>query len=475
MSTNYVHLPAHTQLNAMQQGVISSRGLLDLHLEQIQASTLNAVVTLDIEAAQRAADASDVRRARGAAVGALDGLPLTIKDSFETAGLRTTCGAEDLHHHIPERDADAVARLRHAGAVIMGKTNVPAYCQDLHTDNAIFGATRNPHDHTLTPGGSSGGAAAAVAAALTPLELGSDLAGSLRLPAHYCGVYALRPTQGLVPARGHIPRPPGWLTTSDMLTPGPLARHPRDLTLMLATLTTPAPDENTPWRLSLPDPPRQLDDFRIAIWPNDPGCPVDDATAATLEHVMCQLGATGAHITETPGPVGFAEASGLFEQLLYANAALGATDAAFTAEQTSACQLPTHDTSPRATALRYRTQAHRSWLIAREESARQRAAWMAFFEHRDVLITPAAPTQAIPNGSRTLHVDGEERSFFDQTSWANLISHLGLPAAIAPVSKNDKDLPIAVQIIGAPYADRTVLALAEQLATIAGATADVEG
>ncbi|WP_240501639.1 amidase family protein, partial [Streptomyces neyagawaensis] len=202
MSTNYVHLPAHTQLNAMQQGVISSRGLLDLHLEQIQASTLNAVVTLDIEAAQRAADASDVRRARGAAVGALDGLPLTIKDSFETAGLRTTCGAEDLHHHIPERDADAVARLRHAGAVIMGKTNVPAYCQDLHTDNAIFGATRNPHDHTLTPGGSSGGAAAAVAAALTPLELGSDLAGSLRLPAHYCGVYALRPTQGLVPARG---------------------------------------------------------------------------------------------------------------------------------------------------------------------------------------------------------------------------------------------------------------------------------
>ncbi|MDX3523335.1 amidase family protein [Streptomyces scabiei] len=475
MSTNYAHLPAHTQLNALQQGVISSRGLLDLHLERIQASTLNAVVTLDIEGAQRAADASDGRRARGESVGALDGLPLTIKDSFETAGLRTTCGAEDLHDHIPERDADAVARLRHVGAVIMGKTNVPAYCQDLHTDNTIFGATRNPHDHTRTPGGSSGGAAAAVAAALTPVELGSDLAGSLRLPAHYCGVYALRPTQGLVPARGHIPRPPGWLTTSDMLTPGPLARHPRDLALMLTALTTPVPDEHTPWRLSLPEPPRQLDDFRIAIWPSDPGCPVADATAAALEHVTRQLGAAGAHITETPGPVSFGAASGLFEQLLYANAGLGATDAAFAAEQTSARQLPEGDTSPRATALHYRTQTHRSWLIAHEERAQQRAAWMAFFEHHDVLITPAAPTQAIPNGSRTLHVNGHERNFFDQTSWANLISHLGLPAAIAPVGKNDQGLPIAVQIIGAPYADRTVLALADHLEAIVCATADIEG
>ncbi|MFI0534221.1 amidase family protein [Streptomyces scabiei] len=466
MNTSYPDLPAHAQLNALQQGAISNRDLLDLHLERIQASTLNAVITLDIEAAQRAADASDTRRTRGEPVGLLDGLPLTIKDSFETAHLRTTCGSEDLRHHIPEQDADAVARLRHAGAVIMGKTNVPAYCQDLHTDNTLFGTTHNPHDPTRTPGGSSGGAAAAIAAALTPLELGSDLAGSLRLPAHYCGVYALRPTQGLVSARGHIPRPPGWLTTSDMLTPGPLARHPRDLALMLTALTTPTPDEHTPWRLSLPEPPRQLDDFRIAIWPSDPGCPVDDATAATLELLTRQLGATGAHITETPGPVSFTASSRLFEQFLHANAALGATDAAFAVEQTSARQLPEGDTSPRATALRYRAQTHRSWLIAREERAQQRAAWTAFFEQHDVIITPAAPTPAISNGSRTLQVNGHERSYFDQTGWANLISHIGLPAAIVPVGTNDQGLPIAVQMIGAPYADRTLLAMAMHLESL---------
>ncbi|MDX3781395.1 MULTISPECIES: amidase family protein [Streptomyces] len=464
MTTDYTALPAHAQLSALNRRLISSRELLDLHHKRIQTSTLNAVITLDIDAARQAASASDDRRAQGRPVGHVDGLPLTIKDSFETVALRTTCGAEELRHHIPARDADAVARLRHAGAVIMGKTNVPAYCQDLHTDNPLFGATRNPHDPTRTPGGSSGGAAAAVAAALTPLELGSDLAGSLRLPAHYCGTYALRPTQGIVPARGHIPRPPGWLTTSDMLTPGPLARHPRDLSLMLTALTTPVPDEHTPWRLNLPEPPRNLDDFRIAIWPNDPGCPVNDATAENLEQLTRRLTATGTHITHTPGPVGFTASSRLFEQLLHANAALAGTDTEFTANQTSARHLPDDDTSPRATALRYRTQTHRTWLTANEERARQRAAWTAFFDHHDVLLTPAAPTPAISNGSRTLYVNGNERSFFDQTGWTNLISHIGLPAAIAPVGTDDHGMPIAVQIIGAPYADRTVLTMAEHIA-----------
>ncbi|WP_217570652.1 MAB_1171c family putative transporter [Streptomyces sp. GbtcB7] len=181
MTTDCTALPAHARLSALNRRLISSRELLDLHHQRIQANTLNAVVTLDIDEARQAAGASDDRRARGQSVGHVDGLPLTIKDSFETVGLRTTCGAEELCHHIPARDADAVARLRHAGAVIMGKSNVPAYCQDLHTDNTLFGAIRNPHDPTRTPGGSSGGAAAAVAAALTTLELGSELAGSLRL------------------------------------------------------------------------------------------------------------------------------------------------------------------------------------------------------------------------------------------------------------------------------------------------------
>ncbi|MEV0026607.1 amidase family protein [Streptomyces atroolivaceus] len=273
MTNDLTHQPAHVQLQALDRGEISSRELLDLHLARIEASQINAVVTRDDSASRAAAHAADERRARNESAGILDGLPLTIKDSFETVGLRTTSGAEDLADHVPARDADAVARLRHQGAVIMGKTNTPAYCQDLHTDNALFGPTLNPHDPKRTTGGSSGGPAAAVAAYLTPADLGSDLAGSLRLPAHYCGVYGLRPTHGLVPARGHIPRPPGWITSSDMVTPGPLARHPRDLDLLLAALTTPSPDENTPWSVTLPTAQRPLSQLRVAVWADDARAP----------------------------------------------------------------------------------------------------------------------------------------------------------------------------------------------------------
>ncbi|MBK3635054.1 amidase, partial [Streptomyces sp. MBT97] len=164
MTTDLTHQPAHLQLQALDRREISSRELLDLHLDRIDASHVNAVITRDDEAARAAAQAADERRARNEKRGTLDGLPLTIKDSFETAGLRTTSGSEDLAEHVPARDADAVARLRSQGAVIMGKTNTPAYCQDLHTDNSLFGSTLNPHDLKRTAGGSSGGPAAAVAA-----------------------------------------------------------------------------------------------------------------------------------------------------------------------------------------------------------------------------------------------------------------------------------------------------------------------
>ncbi|MDX3482763.1 amidase family protein [Streptomyces scabiei] len=180
MTTDLTHQPAHVQLQALDRREISSRELLDLHLDRINASHVNAVITRDDEAARAAAQAADERRARNEKRGSLDGLPLTIKDSFETAGLRTTSGAEDLADHIPERDADAVARLRHQGAVIMGKTNTPAYCQDLHTDNSLFGPTLNPHDPKRTAGGSSGGGdaggSAGGALGVVRVELGAEQA-----------------------------------------------------------------------------------------------------------------------------------------------------------------------------------------------------------------------------------------------------------------------------------------------------------
>ncbi|MFD9187203.1 amidase family protein [Streptomyces phaeochromogenes] len=463
MTTDLTLQPAHVQLRALDRREISSRELLDLHLERIDGSTINAVVTRDDDAARQAARATDERRVRGETTGVLEGLPLTIKDSFETAGLRTTSGAEDLQDHVPAQDADAVARLRHQGAVIMGKTNTPAYCQDLHTDNALFGPTLNPHDPARTVGGSSGGPAAAVAAHLTPADLGSDLAGSLRLPAHYCGVYGLRPTHGLVPARGHIPRPPGWLTSSDMVTPGPLARHPRDLDLLLTALTTPAPTEKSPWRVDMPTPDRGFDQLRVAIWAEDTSCPIDQSTAQTVATAEKALNAAGALVRRTSGPVRFADSTRLFEQLLHATATATAADEAAAVELAAARELQDDDASPRASFLRHRTQTHRTWLRANEERARLRSTWQQFFSEYDVLITPAAPTPAILAGSRALAVDGQDRNFFDQTGWANLTSHIGLPSIAVPVSTTTQGLPIGVQIIGPPYGDRALLAVAEEL------------
>ncbi|GAB3953125.1 amidase family protein [Streptomyces sparsus] len=463
MTTDLTRRPAHVQLHALERRDVSSRELLALHLARIDADTVNAVVTRDDDAARQAARAADERRARGESRGVLDGLPLTVKDSFETAGLRTTCGAEDLREHVPERDADAVARLRHQGAVIIGKSNTPAYCQDLHTDNTLFGATLNPHDPARTVGGSSGGPAAAVAAHLTPADLGSDLAGSLRLPAHYCGVFGLRPTHGLVPARGHIPRPPGRLTSSDMLTPGPLARHPRDLDLLLTALTTPAPSEATPWRLELPQPGRGIDRLRVAVWADDPDCPVDRATGRALALLEQALSEAGAVVRRTDGPVHFGDSTRLFEQLLHATATASADEDTAAAEMAAARALREDDTSARAVFLRHRTQTHRTWLHADERRAWLRQTWQRFFAEHDVLVTPAAPTPAIPAGSRTLHVDGRERGFFDQTGWANLTSHIGLPSLVVPVTRTTEGLPIGVQLIGPAYTDRVLLALAEEL------------
>ncbi|MYQ48764.1 amidase [Streptomyces sp. SID4985] len=465
MTADLTHQPAHVQLQALHRREISSRELLDLHLAEIDAGDINAVVTRDDNAARAAASAADERRARNASTGILDGLPLTIKDSFETDGLRTTSGSEDLANYVPARDADAVARLRHQGAVIMGKTNVPAYCQDLHTENSLFGRTLNPHDPKRTVGGSSGGPAAAVAAYLTPADLGSDLAGSLRLPAHYCGVYGLRPTHGLIPARGHIPRPPGWITSSDMVTPGPLARHPRDLGLLLDALTTPAPAENNPWSIALPTARRPAGQLRVAVWADDASCPVDRDTAKALAAVEHALASAGTGVHRTAGPVGFADSLRLFEQLLHATATATTADDAGAAELAAARALHEDDASPRAVFLRHRTQTHRAWLRANEERLRLRETWHRFFTNAqyDVLITPAAPTAAIPADTRSLTVHGVERSFFDQTGWANLTSHIGLPSLVVPVGRNADGLPMGVQLVGPAHADRTLLAMAEDL------------
>ncbi|WP_031511380.1 amidase [Streptomyces megasporus] len=460
-------LSAAEQLDALNRGKVSSRELTAAHLDRItRHPEYNAVVIVDAEGALAAAKEADRQRARGQG-GTLLGLPITLKDSLETAGLRTTCGATDLARHIPDQDADAVARLRAAGAIVLGKTNTPPMCQDIQTGNELFGTTPNPHDSSRTAGGSSGGPAAAVAARLSPLDVGSDLAGSLRLPAHYCGVHSLRTSHGIVPTRGHIPRPPGWLTSSDMLTLGPLGRSAADLDLALDVLAGPPPEEAAAWRLRLPAPRhKRLGEYRVGLWADDPYCRVDSATRALLDRVSRRLRDAGARVDATSRPVSMADSDQLFQSLMYASAAATAPAAAFAAEVEAAEKLPEDDQSPNAFYLRSRTMRHRDWMLAHERRVRLRRQWADYFRDVDVLITPAAPTAAVPDQTgvpvpeRYITVDGQRRGYWDQTTWLNLAGVASLPAATVPLEKTSDGLPLSVQLIGPHLADRTVTHLA---------------
>ncbi|MGE7438181.1 amidase [Kitasatospora sp. NPDC001175] len=458
---------AREQLDALNRGEVSSRELTTAHLDRITSHPeYNAVVTLGAEAALAAAAAADEQRARGRTT-ALLGLPITLKDALETEGLRTTCGSAELSEHVPGRDADAVARMRAAGAVILGKTNTPPLCQGIQTSNELFGTTPNPHDPHRTTGGSSGGSAAAVAAGLSPLDIGSDLAGSLRLPGHYCGVYSLRPTFGVVPNRGHIPRPPGWLTTSDMLCIGPLGRSAADLALALGVLAGPAPHDSTAWRLELP-PPRheRLADYRIGFWADDSFCPVDAATRALLEELERTLRNTGVRISDSAPPVDMASSDRLFRSLMLAGSAASAPPQAYAAEVEASRKLSPGDESPGAQYLRDRTMSHRDWLQANEERRRLQDRWAAYFGDVDVLITPAAPTAAVPDqtdvpvSERYITVDGRRRGYWEQTTWLNLAGLVHLPAATVPLGRTREGLPLGVQLIGPHLGDRTVVKVA---------------
>lgn len=458
---------------------ISSRELLTAYLDRISSAgpLINAVVTIDPDRAMEAAVAADKASAAGRFLGPLHGLPVTIKDSIETAGLRTTCGAEELSAYIPERDADAVARLRSAGAIIFGKTNVPTYVRDLQTTNPLFGQTRNPRNPDRTAGGSSGGPAAAVAAGMTAIDLGSDLAGSLRLPASYCGVFGLRPSGGLVPARGHIPRVPGSLVANDMVTIGPVTRAAADLNLVLDVIAGPDAAHANAWTLELP-PPRadELRDYRIGLWLDDSYCAVDADVTAVLESAVSHLTQAGCRFDRINRPVAFPESDTLFQHLMFGATSLGVPDAVFRDQCAAADRLERDDNSPAARFLRGTTQRLRDWHRADEQRQQLRAQWARYFQAHDVLLTPTCPTVAVPHdthadpATRTLVVNGEDRSYWDQTTWLGLASVAYLPAATVPVGRDPAGLPVGLHIIGPYLEDRTVIDVADRISTLLGAS-----
>src|SRR3954469_13584292 len=275
-----------TELVAAIKGrAVSSRELLATFLDRIERlnGPVNAVVTLAVERAQAEAAAADKATARGARLGPLHGLPITIKDAIETEGIRSTGGAVELTDHVPAADATAVAKLRAAGAIVFGKTNLPRWSGDLQSYNEIFGTTNNPWDLSRVPGGSSGGAATAVACGFTSFELGTDIGGSVRNPSHCCGVYGLKTSVGVIPQRGYLDHVGGGTTDADINVFGPIARSAKDLELLLDVVAGPVDEDAPAWRIDLP--PAAFESaagMRVGVWFDEDDAPVDREYRALL-------------------------------------------------------------------------------------------------------------------------------------------------------------------------------------------------
>ena len=451
---------------------ISSRDAVDYFLMRVAAldQPINSVVTIDAERARREADAADAALARGEVSGPLHGVPITIKDSFQTAGMRTTSGAPELAELIPEEDAWPVARLRGAGAIVFGKTNLPIYAGDLQTYNEVFGTTNNPYDRSRTPGGSSGGSAAALACGFTPLELGSDIGGSIRLPSHMSGVVGHKPSYGIVPAHGQIPGPPGTLTVADLAVAGPMARTVEDLKLGLNIMAGPNRWETPAWRLRLPPPRhRRLKEYRVAAWLDDPACRVEPESRDLLEKAAQTLAAAGVLVDHEARPAFTLEkAADTFFALLQAALAGGVSLDRIEDYAASDGQTPTARTR-RLLAMR-----HRQWLSYNERRLQLRKRWEEFFAQWDAALLPVMPCPAIvhdhsePQASRIATVGAEPRPYW------NLITSMApagasyLPATVIPLGRLANGLPVGIQIVGPYLEDHTTLDLAKRLLALVG-------
>ncbi len=476
---NNLGLRSATELLALLRArELSSRELLDHYLHRIDAlnPSINAVVTLDVEGARRLADQADEARLQRAddELGCLHGLPMTIKDAVATAGMRSTGGATELADHVPTEDAPAVAALKAQGVVVMGKTNLPRWSGDVQAFNSMFGTTNNPWDLSRGPGGSSGGAAAAVSAGLTSVELGTDIGGSVRLPAHFSGVCGHKPSYGLVPQLGYLDHVNGGSAEPDVNVFGPLARSVDDLQLMMGVLAGPTPERSTVWKATLPPPRHQtLSDFRVAAWLDDATCPVASDVLALLDAATSVIERGGASVDRGARPgVELSEVWDVGLPLVSAATSPARDDEEY------ARQVVQADDESLPLPTRMRAQAstirHRDWLALNDRRLGHRRQWARFFEDVDILLCPVAFTAAFPHTqegslySRTLHVDGVDRPYADLIAWTTFIGYVYLPSTVIPIGVTDQGLPVGIQIVAPYLEDHTALRFAALLESLLG-------
>ena len=460
---------ATDQLRALREGRTTALDLLRTALERTDRldPSVNCVVARDTDRAMADALAIDEAKARGDALGPLAGLPMTVKDIFDIDGLPASCGMKALLGR-PAQDAEAVARVRAAGAVVWGQTNVPAGSSDYQTFNRLYGVTRNPWYPALTPGGSSGGSAAALAAGFTALEIGADIGGSLRIPAGYCGVACHRPSWGLIPQRG-IAAPPGYLADYDLMVVGPMARSVRDLQLLMTVLA------GTP---EAPTPP--LRDLRIGVWLDEPQFPIDPAVRTTIAGFAAELRDGGAAVDPIASPLPPRAMISTYMSLLLGALSGGLPPPArvvFNLLRGPAKIAEALGAGPLSWAhgvLGY-TARHHEWLVANEARARMKAALTPVFDRCDVILAPVTPTPAFAHDHagtqatrRLTASDGRRLRYLEQVDWIALATVCDLPVTVIPAGLTPDGLPVGVQIIGRPGADGATLAIAAALEMVAG-------
>ncbi len=432
-------LGALATAEAVRSGKLSALEACDAAIARIEAldQTINAVVVHDFERARAAAKAIDQNR-KPDDPRRLLGVAMTVKESNDVEGLPSTWGFESFANVDADRDAVVVQRMKAEGAVIVGKTNVPVALGDWQSENPVYGRTLNPYDHTRSPGGSSGGAAAALATGMVPLEIGSDIGGSIRKPSHMCGVFGHKPTYGIVPLRGH-----GFPGTDGFDVPlavvGPMARNVGDL---IQTLEIIAGPEGPGYRLALPKPRHsRLGYFRVRVIREMPGVPIDADTAAALDAFVSKLEDAGIRVEESdegfPDLVRMMEA---YNRMLMTVITRGTPQAA---------PIDAHE-----------------WMALQDEQLAVTRQWSRVFEDTDILISPIFSTPAFtymtePDwGKRQLPIDGKLYPYGSQLAWASIATYAGLPATAIPVAKSKTGLPIGLQLIGAPYEDLTTLRFA---------------
>jgi amidase len=457
---------------AIQDKTISSSELLEYFIERYERLNpeINAIVATNLDQALKAAADADEALARGEILGPLHGLPMTLKDNLQIIGMPTTYGSEILAEYMPDRNADVVQSVLDAGAVVFGKTNLPLFGMDTQSFNAVYGQTNNPWDTSRTPGGSSGGAAAALAAGLTALEIGNDIGGSIRLPAHFCGIYGHKPSYNIVSMHG--PRRPlspvmtGFPVDLDLAVNGPLARSAEDLMLAMDVIVGAPAYQRKAIRIDLPEPRRStLSEFKVGVWMDDPLFPPDDDVSAVLGDFIDRLVKAGVRLLDRKPDIDLKRSHDLRNALETATLCHELPGEIW---ERAVKDRDADDRKSRAWA-RNMTMRHRDWNLLNAERSVIRQKWDDYFDDVDVMLCPVARIPAHPHD----HTPIPERNvrFNDETleywpvigPWNSLSLLAYLPATVAPAGFTPSGLPVGIQIVGPYLEDLTPIRFAVEL------------